>query len=177
MFTPQRYYDYGSIQWRLSTVRLTLQNVAPTAILFCLLGNYKECPNYFCPNIVSFGIFIVAKILTAKVRQKDRNVRITASSKIRGLSSLPSVYPVKVIYPHAANMTLITTASETDTCVTRDQFFNVGSCRDPYIKKLLWLQMNAETHTIVNVNVGIHAYKIHLRSIYSKVGETQHSHY
>ena len=92
-------------------------------------------------------------MLTAKIRQKGGNVRITASTKIEGSSSLPSVYPVKVIYPHAANTTLIKTASETDTCVTRDQFFNVGSSRDPYIKKLLWLQMNAETHMTVKANV------------------------
>jgi len=63
------------------------------------------------------------------------------------------VYPVKVMYPHAANATLITTARETDACVTRDQFFSVGSSRDPYIKKLLWLQMNAETHQTVKANV------------------------
>lgn len=94
---------------------------------------------------------------------------------MRGSSSLPSVYPVKVIYPHAANTTLITTASETDTCVTRDQFFNVGSSRDPYIKKLLWLQMNAETDMTVKANVWIQACKISLQSVYSKVGETQHS--
>lgn len=75
------------------------------------------------------------------------------STKIEGLSSLPSVYPVKVMYPHAANSTLITTARETDTCVIRDQLFNVRSSREPYIKKLLWWQMNAETHMTFKANI------------------------
>lgn len=82
--------------------------------------------------------------------------------KIEGLSSLPSVYPVKVMYPQAANSTLITTASKTDICVIRDQLFNVGSFREPYIKKLLWWQMNAEIHIIVqgNINSYICTYEI-----------------
>lgn len=114
-------------------------------IPFWLLGNYKECP-ISVQIYYDFCIFTVTEMFTEKVIQKGINVRITASTKIEGSSSLPSVYPVKVIYPQAANTTLMTRASETDICVTWDQFFNVGSSRDPYIKKLLWWQMNAETH-------------------------------
>lgn len=72
--------------------------------------------------------------------------------KMDGLSILPSVYPLNVTYPHAANIMLIDTASETDTCVMRDQLLRVGSSKEPYIKKLLWWQMNAETHMAINSN-------------------------
>lgn len=92
----------------------------------------------FLPKYSMIFAFLQSpRCLQKKIRQESRNIRIIASTKIEGTSSLPSVYPVKVIYPLVANIALMTRARATDICVTLDQVFNVGSSRDPYIKKLL----------------------------------------